>query len=213
MLRYFRSVCNAEWQPVSRWALYAWAAFYALFVAYAASQHGEGLLIDNVNLVVHEGGHALFGWFGSFIGLCGGTALQLLVPLMLASNFFVQRQAPGLAFCIFFFFENLLGVATYMADARSMSLPLVTIGDPEFAIHDWNAILGSLGLLNYDTSIAAVIRLVGWTGMTLTPVCLVIWSFRKTVMPSAHDFEVVTRMSAAGARNLSRNCPESRKGH
>ena len=106
MLRHLKSVCNAEWQPVSRWALYAWAAFYALFVAYAASQHGEGLLIDNVNLVVHEGGHALFGWFGSFIGLCGGTALQLLVPLMLASYFFVQRQAPGLAFCIFFFFEN-----------------------------------------------------------------------------------------------------------
>ena len=213
MLRHLKSVCNAEWQPVSRWALYAWAAFYALFVAYAASQHGEGLLIDNVNLVVHEGGHALFGWFGSFIGLCGGTALQLLVPLMLASYFFVQRQAPGLAFCIFFFFENLLGVATYMADARSMSLPLITIGDPEFAIHDWNAILGTLGILNYDTTIASVIRLVGWTGMALTPVCLVIWSFRKSFAQSAHDSDTVNRMSAAGIRNLSGRWPDSRKGH
>jgi len=166
-----------------------------------------------VNLVVHEGGHALFGWFGSFIGLCGGTALQLLVPVMQASYFFVQRQAPGLAFCIFFFFENLLGVATYMADARSMSLPLVTIGDPEFAIHDWNAILGTLGILNYDTTIASVIRLVGWTGMALTPVCLVIWSFRKSFAQSAHDFATVSRMSAAGAPNLSRNYPDSRKGH
>ena len=127
-----------------------------------------------MNLVVHEAGHALFGWFGSVPGLLGGTALQLLVPLLLASYFFVQRQAAAVAFCLFFFFENFLSVATYMADARAMALPLVTIGDPEFVTHDWHAIFSTIGLLDYATKIAGLVRFIGWTGMILIP-CWLAW--------------------------------------
>ena len=70
-------------------------------------------------LVVHEGGHNLFGWFGPTLGLWGGTLLQWLVPLLLAAYFFSQRQTAGFVFCLFFFFENWLYTATYMADARA----------------------------------------------------------------------------------------------
>jgi hypothetical protein len=52
-----------------------------------------------------------------------------------------------------------------MADARVMILPLVTTGDPEFARHDWNTIFSDLGILPYDTTIAAIIRIMGWSGM------------------------------------------------
>jgi hypothetical protein len=52
-----------------------------------------------------------------------------------------------------------------MADARAQALPLVTLGDPEFVIHDWNAIFSSLGLLQHDLQIAAATRFVGWAGM------------------------------------------------
>jgi len=174
MVERLKTPLDAEWQPLSLTARWAWVSFFACFYLYAVSRHGDGLFIDSVNLVVHEGGHALFGWFGSTIGLWGGTLLQLLVPFLLAAYFFSQRQAPGFAFCAFFFFENFLGIATYMADARAMQLPLVTIGDPEFTIHDWNAIFSSLGLLNWDTSIAAAVRTLGWTGMALVPVWLVV---------------------------------------
>jgi hypothetical protein len=180
MLEYLESLWREDWRPTPPWALLGWIAFFMLFLFYAAAQHGQGLFIDNVNLVVHEGGHALFGWFGYMPGLCGGTALQLLVPLMLASYFFVHRQAPAFAFCLFFFFENFLGVATYMADARAMALPLVTIGDPEFVVHDWHAIFGSVGLLEYDTQIAAVVRFLGWGGMILIP----FWLARHLPFPS-----------------------------
>jgi hypothetical protein len=159
------SGAREPWKPISRSAVIAWLVFYLAFLAYAFSKHGDFLFIDTANMVVHEGGHALFGWFGSTIGLWGGTLLQWLVPFLLAGYFFHERQPAASVFCLFFFFENWIYTATYMADARAMELPLVTLGDPEFAKHDWNAILGSLGVLDWDTRIAGVVRFLGWTGM------------------------------------------------
>ena len=156
---------NEPWKPVSRAVLAAWLIFYAGFLGYAFSAHGGYLFIDSANLVVHEGGHNLFGWFGPTLGLWGGTLLQWLVPFLLAVYFFTERQTAGFAFCLFFFFENWLYTATYMADARAQVLPLVTTGDPDFVEHDWYAIFSSLGVLNNDTKIAMVVRILGWCGM------------------------------------------------
>jgi hypothetical protein len=156
---------DEPWKPVSRPVLGAWIVLYLGFLAYAFSAHGGFLFIDSANLVVHEGGHNLFGWFGPTIGLWGGTLLQWLVPFLLAVYFFTQRETVGFVFCLFFFFENWLYTATYMADARAMALPLVTTGDPDFVEHDFNAIFSSLGVLAYDTRIAAVVRVLGWCGM------------------------------------------------
>jgi hypothetical protein len=159
------SGAGEDWRPVSRWAVLAWLVFYVLFLIYILSMHGGFLFIDSANLVVHEGGHLLFGWFGPTLGLWGGTILQWLVPLMLAAYFFRERQPAAFVFCMFFFFENWLYTATYMADARAMALPLVTTGDSDYVEHDRNTIFSSLGLLPYDTRIAAIVRVMGWCGM------------------------------------------------
>jgi hypothetical protein len=161
-----------EWRPMRAAAVLAWLAFYVVFLIYAFSRHGGFLVIDSANLVVHEGGHLLFGWFGRTIGLWGGTILQWLVPLLLAVYFFRERQPAAFVFCIFFFFENWLYTATYMADARAMALPLVTTGDADYVEHDWNTIFSSLGVLPYDTRIAAVVRVLGWCGMLVSTACL-----------------------------------------
>jgi len=165
MLEFLQSILDEPWKPVSRPALAAWLIFYVAFLAYAFSAHGGYLFIDNANLIVHEGGHNLFGWFGPTLGLWGGTLLQWLVPFLLATYFFTQRQAPGFVFSLFFFFENWLYTATYMADARAQVLPLVTTGDPDFVEHDFFKIFSSLGVLDHDTQIAAVVRVLGWCGM------------------------------------------------
>jgi len=165
MFVYLQSILEEPWKPVSRLALAAWLMFYTSFLAYAFSAHGAGLFIDNANLVVHEGGHNLFGWFGPTLGLWGGTLLQWLVPFLLAAYFFKERQTAGFVFCLFFFFENWLYTATYMADARAQELPLVTTGDPDFVEHDFHAIFSSLGVLEYDTKIAVFVRMLGWCGM------------------------------------------------
>jgi hypothetical protein len=174
---------NRGWRPVPRAALVAWLLFYLAFLSYAFSKHGDFLFIDLANLVVHEGGHLLFGWFGQTIGLWGGTILQWLVPLLLATYFFAQRQTVAFVFCSFFFFENWLYTATYMADARAMILPLVTVGDPDFAEHDWHTIFTSLGVLQYDTTIAGVVRLLGWCGM-VGIVAWLIWRSLRDKVPA-----------------------------
>jgi hypothetical protein len=94
-----------------------------------------------------------------------------LVPFLLAAYFFTHRQTTGFVFCLFFFLENWLYTATYMADARAQVLPLVTTGDPEFAELDFFRIFSDLGVLNHDTKIAAAVRLLGWGGM----VAVVMW--------------------------------------
>jgi hypothetical protein len=177
MMESLQSILDEPWKPVSRLELIAWLIFYVGFLGYAFSAHGAALFIDCANLVVHEGGHNLFGWFGPTLGLWGGTLLQWLVPFLLAAYFFTQRQTAGFVFCLFFFFENWLYTATYMADARAQVLPLVTTGDPDFVEHDFYAIFSSLGVLNHDTQIAAAVRLLGWCGM----VALVAWLASRTV--------------------------------
>jgi hypothetical protein len=124
MLEFLRSIKDEPWKPLSRPATVAWLVFYAAFLVYTYSAHGGFLFIDNANLVIHEGGHNLFGWFGPTLGLWGGTLLQWLVPFLLAAYFYTQRQTAGFVFCLFFFFENWLYTATYMADARAQQLPL-----------------------------------------------------------------------------------------
>src|SRR5512140_3454939 len=84
-------------RPVGRVEGGFWAACYVAFMMYAFSEHGAFLFIDNANLVIHEGGHLLFGWFGPTLGLWGGTILQWLVPLLLAAYFFSQRQTTSFA--------------------------------------------------------------------------------------------------------------------
>lgn len=54
--------------------------------------------------------------------ILGGTLGELIVPFLCAIFFFYYRQTYGLAFSLFWFFENFLYIGTYMADARTLSL-------------------------------------------------------------------------------------------
>lgn len=166
-----------EWQQLSLAALLAWLAFY-VFILFRLWRSDDGIMIDNVNLIVHESGHLLFGYLGRTIGIWGGTIMQLLVPAALTVSFAWRGQIYGAGFCGFFFFENFLGIARYMADARTMLLPLVTVGEPATNPHDWWNIFHQLGLLNYDTRIAAVVRSLGWAGM-LAVMGWMVWMYRE----------------------------------
>jgi hypothetical protein len=175
-----------DWQPVGRPILIIASAFYLLFLFQAARGSGVLLMIDLVFVPIHEGGHFLFRFFGEFLAVAGGTILQLSVPLMLAAFFVLHRQILGTAFCVFFFFEQFLPVATYMADARAQELPLLTVGDGDVVIHDWAYLFGRFGVLDHDTQIAHTVRVLGWLGMIGT-VAWMIWRGLQTRNPVATD--------------------------
>jgi len=134
--------------------------FYTLFLLHAARSKSGFLLLDHVILVIHEGGHFFFGWFGETLGILGGTLGELLVPLLIAAYFVWHRQTAGVAFASFWCFENFLYIATYMADARTVALPLVGGGE-----HDWELLFAQWGVLQHDRAVAGVVRTLGWLGM------------------------------------------------
>lgn len=179
----FLEPLEEDWKPTPKLAFAAWVIFYLFFLYQAARGTGFLLLMDGVFVPIHEGGHLLFRFFGEFLNIAGGTFLQLFVPFSLATYFLFQRHAQGVAFCSFFFFEQFLPIATYMADARAQDLPLLTVGDAEYVIHDWNYLFGKLGLLQHDTQIAGAVRFIGWMGMIAVVVWLV-WRALNDAKPA-----------------------------
>ena len=93
----------------------------------------------------------------------GGTFLQCAAPVVTLALFVRQAEYFGAAFCPGWLGMNLYSVATYMADARELDLPLVSIGGGDSEIgHDWNYMLAELHLLDYDTKLAGLVRLAAF---------------------------------------------------
>lgn len=166
-----------EWQSVPRGALIAWLVCYALFLLHLATADDGVPFTHLVNLVIHEAGHPLFHAFGYTIGILGGTLAEVLVPLAIAAYFFRQRHTAGVAFCLFWTFQTFAGISVYMADARTVTLPLVGSGD-----HDWEILFTQWGVLHLDTKIAAVVRFLGWLGM-LASIAWFAWMSRRAAAP------------------------------
>jgi hypothetical protein len=176
-----------DWKPVSRFSGIAWLGVYALFLLYAALDRSGFLFPDNVNLIIHEGGHFFFSWFGRTIMILGGTLGELIVPLLCAVYFFMQREVFGVVFSSFWFFENFPYIGTYMADARAGILPLVGAGDePE---HDWGTLFTQWGIITHDQNIGATVKLLGWVGMIGTVAWL---AYRIFVAPQTRSPESFT---------------------
>jgi hypothetical protein len=139
------------------------------------------VFIDNVNLVLHEAGHVLFGWGGPSLAALGGTLGQLMWPAGFAVYFRVKQQNRfACAVCVWWLGENLIGVGRYMADAAFEELALVG-GD----VHDWNFLFGRWGMLSKGQEIGSATRWIGGLVMVATLAILARW----TAAPSATDLQ------------------------
>lgn len=122
-----------------------------------------------VNLPFHEAGHILFRPFGAFVTSLGGTLLQLLVPLVCGGVLFLQQKDGfAAAFCLWWFGENFLDIAPYMADARTGVLPLVggnTGQSSPYGFHDWEFLLTETGWIAHDQVLAGYTAATGWIVM------------------------------------------------
>ena len=152
-----------RWKPVTTAKLIGFGLGVAAFFAFVLlSQPGFVFLLDHANLLFHEAGHPIVGLFSSRLEPYGGTIGQLTFPVVLAISFWRKGLALSFAGAVIWFFENCLNIAHYMADARTMQLPLVGGGD-----HDWNTIFSRWHLLPHDTHIVAAVKVLGWCGMGL----------------------------------------------
>lgn len=154
-------MAQREWEAVTKPQLAGFGVVMAVFLLlFFRSEPGFIFLLDHANLLFHEAGHPLIGIFGARLEPYGGTLGQLAFPCVLAVSFWRKGQPLGVAGGAIWFFENWFNIARYLADARSMALPLVGGGD-----HDWNTILSRWDWLAYDTRIAAGLKLVAWVGI------------------------------------------------
>lgn len=62
---------------------------------------GVSRFLDRVDLIFHKAGHGLFGVFGEFIGVLGGTLMQLLIPAATTVSFVVTQQTYSAAVTLF----------------------------------------------------------------------------------------------------------------
>jgi hypothetical protein len=137
---------------------------------------GTFTLLDGVDLAVHETGHLVFGPFGEFIGVAGGTLFQLLIPAAFAISFWRRGDQHAACVALWWVAQSCGNVATYVADARAQELPLVGGGE-----HDWAYLLGETGLLSRDLQIAHDIRVFA----VLLMIAAGIWGFLRAADQAA----------------------------
>lgn len=109
--------------------------------------------MHSINLPFHEFGHIFFRPFGHFMTILGGSLFQVLLPLLLAMVFLVQRRNPfGASIMFWWCGQNFIDISPYIADARYRGLPLI-MGMGEES-HDWGNLLTILNWLDYSNRIA-----------------------------------------------------------
>jgi len=114
------------------------------------------------DLVFHEAGHIIFSPFGRFMTVLGGSLLQFLVPVVALVAFVKQEEPFGAAIGAWWAGQNLVDLAPYIADARS--LRMVLLGGrtgAEVEGHDWEYLLNTLGISHYAHPLGYATHAVG----------------------------------------------------
>lgn len=115
------------------------------------------ILIDSVNLLIHEAGHLIFFPFGQLMHMIGGTVFQLLIPCIFLVYFLNKREYFSTFVQVFWVANNLINISVYIKDAKTMQLPLLIEG----SVHDWNWILTELNLMQYSEAFGNVFFILG----------------------------------------------------
>ncbi len=134
------------------------------------------------NLIFHEAGHYLFGPFGRFMAVLGGSLNQVLVPIVCAVAFLRPASRDVFAATVMGWWagENLLDVAIYVNDARSLQLTLVGgFTGGEVYGHDWEQLLTMTNAMHLDHRIANIVQFCGGAVMIGCLIFAVYLTFRS----------------------------------
>ncbi len=154
------------------------AVLLSLYFLSIAWDPMEGSFLDNVDLAIHETGHLLFRVLGEFMGIAGGSLLQVIFPAAFVGYFIWQRSFYSAAIVSLWVGQSILNVYVYAADAQVMQIVLLGgLTGSEGSFHDWNYLLTETGLLNATRTVAGIIRLAGTLTIIVGSVAAVYFSF------------------------------------
>jgi hypothetical protein len=116
-----------------------------------------------VHLPFHEAGHILLMPFGRFVSVLGGSLFQVAIPLLCSGVFLLKNRDPFAAsVTLWWAGQSLMDLAPYVADARALRLPLLGgRTGAEVEGHDWEYLLGALGLMRHDVTLGKLSFAVG----------------------------------------------------
>ena len=150
------------------------AAVFTVYFLWCAYAPENAYFPHLINLPIHEAGHILFRILGEFMGIAGGSLLQILIPTIFFGYFVYYKKPFSAAIVLFWIGNNFLDVYVYANDAVVMQLPLLSgLTGAEGGFHDWNYILTETGLLDKTNLIAKLLRFTG----TLLTVAAAIGAF------------------------------------
>jgi hypothetical protein len=162
-------------EDVRQWCegrAWLWRALLLAYLLYAGLRQFAdpeySSLFSAITFGLHELGHVIFSPLGGFMGILGGSLTQLAAPLTTALLFWRQREYFGVSVAGAWLCFSFFNLAVYIGDARSMDLPLLGLTDDP--LHDWNYLLGRMGLLAWDHSLARLAQFLGalvWAGSML----------------------------------------------
>ncbi len=134
------------------------SVFILVLATYFVLKYPAYTLIDNADLIIHEGGHGVFRIFGSFIYTAGGTLMQIILPSLIVWYFLKNRYRTGIQFSLLWLGQNFLNISIYASDARAQKLPLL---GGHNVYHDWHWMLSRLDMLEYDHVIGYIFLSIG----------------------------------------------------
>lgn len=170
-------------QTTSRKYSYLVTAIILAWLTFLAATRSWLPVLDDMNLVFHEAGHAIFGFSPDVVAVLAGSLFQILLPFAIAFAFIRQRDWLGVLIMTWWGGENMIGVGRYIADARAQNLDLLG-GE-----HDWANLLGRVSdLLPYDTAIGGGVRNFGIVVMIVS-ISLLILLFAHKIKESLRSGE------------------------
>lgn len=140
------------------------AALFAVLVLQVLKplrEQGDWTLFSGIIFGAHELGHLFWMPLGEWMGIAGGSLMQLLVPIGAAAVVWRGKDWFGVAVCGLFLAASFADLSWYIADARTEMLDLVSFSE-EGAVHDWNYLLGEAGLLKQDLAFSRFARFIAW---------------------------------------------------
>lgn len=158
------------------------AVLLCIYFALIALYPMEGSFLDNVDLAIHETGHLLFGIFGEFMMIAGGSLFQVIFPLVFVGYFIRQKSFYSAAIVMLWVGQSILNVWVYAADAIVMQLVLTSgFTGTEGSFHDWNYLLERTGLLDSTKTVAGIIRFFGTVTIVVAGAWSIYFSFAEPV--------------------------------